>query len=385
MGLMAKKSFLRPRYFALQWHITERCNWHCRHCYQKENYTKEELPFENLLGIFRQYLRLIKHFGTLGPYRTRLVLGGGEPLLSKNLFLFLERIHKYNKYFLLALLSNGSLITEDNAKRLKSLGVKIFQLSLEGMEKNNDAIRGKGAFQKTIRAIKILVKNKINVVVCLTLTKANISDISALVRLCEKIGVSQLGMRRLVPIGRAGEIKSYLLKPFNLRSIYFYLEKLRKRLEREKSSLKLVGGCDESIFCQELNRPLVNCGVTEGRILTILPNGEVVACRRLPIKIGNAIEKDLLEIYYSSKELRQLRNLNNAFGSCKECLYFDGCLSGAKCISYAYFERISAPDPQCWKIFKGLPKPSLLKNKKDIIKRKEKIHFTLLPHLFRAD
>ncbi|MFA6358391.1 MAG: radical SAM protein [Candidatus Omnitrophota bacterium] len=383
MKLIVKNSNLRPRYFALQWHLTERCNWHCQHCYQEENHTKKELPLQDLVNIFRQYLRLIKYFGTLGPARTRLVLTGGEPLLRDDLFLFLEKIYKYNKYYSLALLSNGSLITDDNAARLKALGVKIFQVSLEGLEENNDAIRGKGAFQKTIKAIEILVKLKVNVVVCLTLTENNISDVPKLVCLCEKIGVSQLGLRRFVTIGRADGIKDCFLTPSRLKKFYLYLEQERKRLQKRKSKLRLIGGCDESIFCQELKRPLINCGVTEGRILTVLSDGQVVPCRRLPIKVGNALENNLRHIYYTSGKLKQLRNLNNIFKPCQECSYFDNCLSGARCISYAYFGRFSSPDPQCWKMFKSLPDPKLLRNKIDTIKRKERVHFTLLPHLFR--
>ncbi|MFC1658040.1 radical SAM protein [Candidatus Omnitrophota bacterium] len=374
---------LRPRYFTLQWHLTERCNWHCGHCYQEEEYTKKELPLKGLLAIFKQYLRLIRYFRTLGPERTRLVLAGGEPLLREDLFLFLEKIHQYKKYFFLSMLSNGSLLSNASARRLRLLGVEVFQVSLEGLEKNNDAIRGNGSFAKTLRAIEILTKAKIDVAVSLTLSKANLSDIPGLVRLCEQTGVSQLGIRRLVPMGRARTAKKNLLAPLSLKRFYLDLDKERSRLQRKKSNLKLVGGCDESVFASEVTRPLINCGVTESRILTILPNGEVIACRRLPIRLGNAMDKSLIDIYYNSKKLKQLRNLNNSFSSCRECPYFYGCLSGAKCVSYAYFGKISVPDPQCWQLFKRMPHPGFFQYKRDFIKREQKVHFTLLPYLFR--
>lgn len=379
MDLTTERLVFRPRYFILQWHITERCNWHCRHCYQEENYIKEELPFDKLLKIFRQYLDLIKYFGTLGPQRTRLSLTGGEPLLRKDFFLFLEKIYKYNKYFYLSILSNGSLLIKENAHRLKSLGVRAIQVSLEGMEKNNDAIRGQGAFQKTIRAIEILVESKINVSVSFTLTKQNILDVLPLVKLCEELGVWRIGIRRLVPIGRGSVLKDNMLSPRELRKIYFDIEKKRRELKTKNSNLRfIVRGCEESILSQDVERPLSFCGVIDGRALVILPSGDVIPCRRLPIKIGNVLEKDLLMLYYGSQKLKHLRNLNNAHQFCKKCFYFGSCLSGAKCISYAYFKKLYLPDPQCWRIFRELPKPDLFKRYEEKISRSYRVH----PHLF---
>jgi len=219
--------------------------------------------------------------------------------------------------------------------------------------------------------------------VCVTLNKQNISDASSLISLCEKLGVSQLGFRRLVPIGEGKQLIKSMLQPEELKDFYLYIESKQRQLMRKSSSLRLVGGCDESIFSPQASRPLINCGVTEGRILTILPNGDVTACRRLPIKIGNVLEKDLLDIYYTSNKLKQLMNLNNASRICKECLYFDACLSGAKCVSYAYFSKISVPDPQCRRLFKKLPDPAFFKKEKDKINKKYRFHFTLMPWLFK--
>jgi radical SAM protein with 4Fe4S-binding SPASM domain len=377
MNLAKKKLILRPRYFFLQWHITERCNWHCKHCYQEEDYIRKEVPFNRLIEIFKQYLRLIKCLGTIGYQRTRLSITGGEPLLREDFFLFLERIYKYNRYFFLSILSNGSLINKENARRLKALGVRAVQVSLEGKEQRNDYIRGRGSFQKTINAIKILVEAGIMTSVSLTLTKQNISDISYLIDLCEKNGISGLGLRRLVAIGRGRSLKSNLLSPMDLKKIYSYIEQKQKELKRKNSRLSLIRGCEEGIFSQQVNYPLNlnSCAVIEGRGLVVLPNGDLIPCRRLPIKIGNIFEKDLVTLYYTSDKLAQLRNLNNAHRLCKECPYFNYCLSGAKCISYNYFNKLSTPDPQCWRLFNELPKQNLFEKEKERVSRKHRISY----------
>lgn len=373
---------LNPLYFGLQWHITERCNWHCRHCYQQEDIDiNKELSLENLLKVFRQYLRLIRHFGTLGPHKARLSITGGEPLLRNDLFPFLKKIYKYNKYFSPTIFLNGSLITEENAERLKSLGVKEVQVSLEGLERNNDIIRGDGAYQKTMKAIKILVGLKINVAVSMTLTRQNVSDVPALIQICKNLGVRGLGLRRLVPIGRGRQLKDDILNPLELKKFYIYIQREKDKMKNKShgySLLHLTRGCEESMFSQEVKQPLNNCAVLDGRALVVLPNGDVVPCRRLPIKIGNVLDEDLIKIYYTSDKLKQLRNLNNASDLCSDCVYFDRCFSGAKCISYAYFNKISVPDPQCWRLFKKLPDPNLFKNMKDRLDEKQRVHFRLL-------
>ena len=102
----------------------------------------------------------------------------------------------------------------------------------------------------------------------------------------------------------------------------------------------------------------VNTCVAGYSSLTILPNGDVYPCRRLPIYVGNVLKQSLEEIFYKSKELRKLRNPGNINIRCQNCPYFDECLGGAKCVSYGYWKDSYLenpqflPDPQCWGLFK---------------------------------
>ncbi|MFH1338744.1 MAG: radical SAM protein [Candidatus Omnitrophota bacterium] len=374
---------LYPHYFYLQWHITERCNWRCRHCYQLESEKEnKELSLGNLLKIFRQYLRLIGYFNTLGPRRSRLSITGGEPLVRNDLFDFLKKISRYNKYFFLSIFTNGSLITREAAERLKALGVRQVQVSLEGLQRNNDIIRGDGAFLKTIRAVKILVGLNVNVAVSVTLTRKNVSDIPELIRLCKRLGVRGLGLRRLVPIGRGVRLMEDMLNPLELRRVYAYIQREWEKTNRQgrgHSLFRLSRGCEEGIFSREVNQPLNSCAVMDGRCLIVLHNGDVVPCRRLPIRLGNALEEDLIRIFYTSDRLRQLRNLNNASALCLDCSCFESCLSGARCISHAYFDKISVPDPQCWKLFKKLPAPNLYDGTVEKSSPRQRVHPRLLP------
>ncbi|MFA5411396.1 MAG: radical SAM protein [Candidatus Omnitrophota bacterium] len=355
MELTKNKLILRPLHFTLQWHITERCNWNCRHCYRPDEPAKKELPLKNLLEIFKQYLNLLEFLGKSGPHQARLSLTGGEPLLRDDLFLFLEKIHRHTNRFSLSILTNGSLIDKECAKRLKNLGVRVVQVSLEGATQQNDYIRSKGAFEKTVASLNALGRAGIVTVVSFTIRKSNVLDIPQLIKLCKDMRVSRLGLRRLVPLGRAQGMPAQLLSPKELRTLYLSIQKEERQLEKEKSPLMLARGCEEGIFSQETDYPTAACAIAEGRVLVVLPDGDVLPCRRLPIRLGNALEEDLVSLYYNSKVLTCLRNLNNAHPLCKECPHFNSCLGGARCVSYAYFHNPYAPDPQCWRLFDGLP------------------------------
>ncbi|OYT51559.1 MAG: hypothetical protein B6U76_10835 [Desulfurococcales archaeon ex4484_217_2] len=87
------------------------------------------------------------------------------------------------------------------------------------------------------------------------------------------------------------------------------------------------------------------CGA--GRIYAgIQPNGDVVPCVFLPIKVGNVREKEFREIWETSKTLLLLRRRELLKGFCGKCPYRNIC-GGCRARAYGYFRDILAPDPGC--------------------------------------
>jgi len=253
-------------------------------------------------------------------------------------------------------MSNGSFLTKENVKILKLFRVDSFQISLEGTEKTNDEIRGKGSFRKILKAIEILVWAGIPARVSVTLSKKNRSEIKELAKILSPLGVKSIGARRIVPWGSGVQFKEDVLEPNELRNFYKEVEEINKELIKKGYDLKVVGGCENGIFNDEISAldlmSFNHCGVADGRILTILPNGDVLPCRRLPIKIGNLYEKSLEEIYYSPL-YEAWRNKKDAPNECRSCSNFENCFGGAKCVTYAMTGK-TAPDVQCWKLFNNL-------------------------------
>lgn len=343
-----------PKSFILQWHITEKCNWHCKHCYQNEEDVINEEPVSKLQGIIGQYVSLIKRWG-INQEKARIHLAGGEPLLRKDFFELVEILHHHEKVFKWGVLSNGSLIDNNIAKKLKKFGAYFCQISIEGCEGTNDSIRGKGSFKKASHAVKCLVRQNIPVRVSLTFTERNIKDVPKLVNLFKDMGVSYFSTRRLVPQGRGKQFTKDMLNRKKLFQYYKWVEKTNKKLHVEKKKLRLNIGCDSGIFNNEKSKNSQIsknfCGILNGRILVVMPNGDVMPCRRLPIIIGNVFDKSLDKIWKSNL-LRKMRNMDSAHKVCKHCKNFENCFGGAKCVTYACTGKFFIPDVACLNSFK---------------------------------
>jgi radical SAM protein with 4Fe4S-binding SPASM domain len=124
----------------LQLHITERCNLNCAHCYLGEKRQKD-------LGIGL----IEKALDEFSPNGLKVLITGGEPLLHRDFWQVLELASRYPVR--IELLSNGTLITGEITKRLSEY-VHTVQISLDGMKRGHELLRGKGSFEGAVQGIR---------------------------------------------------------------------------------------------------------------------------------------------------------------------------------------------------------------------------------------
>lgn len=347
----------RPHRFSLQWHITDRCNWRCKHCYQTGEYLEKELDTVGLFHILNKYIDVLKLWRIQGYINVT----GGEPFIRKDFFQLLEKIHENRDIITgFGIMTNGSLINKKIARRLKELQVRMVQVSLEGMKETNDKIRGKGSFEKIVKAAKILVEEGIYTVISFTSTKTNYKDFPKVVELGKEIGVNVVWTDRLVPCGYGKQLRKDMLEPLEVKEFYESIHRISKKLMEERSKTHVP--TSRSLYflaTEDMIRPYV-CHAAE-TITVVMPNGDVLACRRMPIVVGNLMKQSFFEIWYSNEILWKLRDRNEINSLCKKCEYFERCMGGARCITYGYCGDPFAPDPQCWKAFEKLPSPEELR------------------------
>jgi len=126
--------------------ITLGCNLRCTHCLRNAT-----LPKSNECS-FKQWMKFIRAFRDFGG--RRITLTGGEPMIKTECFQIIEEAKRIG--FEVVLLTNGTLITEENARILGENCAEI-RVSIDGPNaETHDSIRGRGMFERAIAALRYL-------------------------------------------------------------------------------------------------------------------------------------------------------------------------------------------------------------------------------------
>lgn len=335
--------------FFVQWHLTERCNLRCAHCYQ----TGERQAEMGLSGIREAAVEVSdmleswsEAYGlSLSP---SFNVTGGEPLLRPDLFDILAALRQ--QAFEVCLLSNGTLIRNEEAQRLADL-VDGVQISIEGPEGVHDALRGSGTFRKAVKGVDALLARDVVVHLNVTLSALNVDYMEELLSLALNLGVQRIGFSRLVPHGKGKGLMSQMLTPERVREAYGMLSAFsNKRLQAGTGDpVASAMDTDDDTECGDV--PFGGCAAgTSG--LTILPDGTITPCRRLPIPIGNVTCDSIRQVWAESPVLEMLRSRSRYAGRCGTCGRWAAC-RGCRAIAYAHAtslgrEDFLGDDPQCF-------------------------------------
>jgi AdoMet-dependent heme synthase len=334
--------------FFIQWHLTERCNLRCIHCYQTES-NMDELSLFEAKEVVSEVSDMIGAWSDAYDisFSPSFNVTGGEPFLRADLFDILDEIS--SRGFEVHLLTNGVLVTRERAERLLGLGVRGVQVSIEGPEEIHERIRGKGTFSSSMEGVGHLLGAGLRVTLNVTLSNINAPFFIEIVRLASSLGVQRLGFSRLVPSGRGAGLLDHMLSKAEVKELYERISSLRV------DALEIVTGdpvASQMPFASEPEDmgsvPLGGCAAgTTG--LTLLPDGTITPCRRLYIPVGNVRRDSLREVWSRSEVLWQLRDRKSYKGRCGTCKRWASC-RGCRAISYAGsgWTDFLAEDPQCF-------------------------------------
>ncbi len=176
------------------WELTTGCNLRCIHC--RASATDLMSP-EDLST--RECLRIVDEIAAYSPLI--LVLSGGEPLWRRDVFEISK--HAVRKGLRVALATNGTLVDEAMAERIKDAGIVRVSISLDGSDRTtHDSFRGHdGAFDAAIRGLKCLQDLGISTQINTTVSKHNVHQLPEMVELAKKLKVDAFHLFLLVPVG----------------------------------------------------------------------------------------------------------------------------------------------------------------------------------------
>jgi radical SAM protein with 4Fe4S-binding SPASM domain len=335
--------------FFLQWHLTERCNLRCRHCYQGDTPVEEMPPAavkREIDGATEMLKAWESDYGvTVTP---SIHFTGGEPFLYEGLWDVIA--HARGQSYELALMSNGALITQEDARRASELGISDIQLSLEGEEGLHDAIRGRGSFAAMAQGVEQLVATGNRVIANVTLSRLNWDSIEETAQVAKSVGCHGIGFSRVVPCGRGKALVESLLSPQELKRAYQKIASLNSPAYEVLSGDPLAGTLMDLDFPSD-DLTLTGCSAGFSGV-TITSDGSVMPCRRIGLVAGNLKEKPLRAIWARSDLLWQLRTRESYHGKCGRCPRWASC-RGCRAVAYACSIAHGTPDlfaddPQCW-------------------------------------
>ncbi len=300
----------------MSWNVTRECNMKCSHCYinATEKKLANELTTQEGKNLMDQICKVSKPL---------LILSGGEPLLRPDIYELIE--YGTSRGLKMGLGSNGTLIDDEVAHKLKAAGIATVSISLDShIPAQHDEFRGvAGAWEKAVNACKALRKNNVLVQVNTTLTHENYNQIDDIMSLAEEIGVENFHLFFLVPTGRGTKLIDISPQKYeDMISTTFAKvanHKLNVRPSCAPQFMRIAKGMglDMRQWVRGCLAGLYYC--------RIYPNGDVTPCPYLPIKLGNVREKSFKEIWFNSPIFKALRDPNSLKGKCGVCEYRSLC------------------------------------------------------------
>jgi len=113
--------------------VTDRCNFRCVYCMPKHLFGSDHafLPRSELLS-YEEIQRLARSFSAIGVRKFRLT--GGEPLVRRDLERLIAMLGDIDGVEDISLTTNGSMLTLDKARALKSAGLDRITVSLDALD-----------------------------------------------------------------------------------------------------------------------------------------------------------------------------------------------------------------------------------------------------------
>ena len=329
------------RPYDVAWAVTSRCNLDCPHCSINAGANTtidDELTTE-------EGFSLIEDVAKLGP--VKFVFTGGEIFVCKDIFELLEYAASYD--MMIEVATNGILVDENVARRLKEIGVYEAAISMDGIGEAHDNFRGiKGTFEKAVRSIKACKKAGLKVHFHTTMSKMNLGELPKIVNLAEHLKVDRIYIGALIPVGRGAQISCECLLGEDMKQIFNFVVE-----QQPKTRVWLRPVCpqfwafleDEGLIDGNNGHKFIGCtaGISS---FHILPNGNVDLCAELPLPVGNVREKNFTTIIKEAKVFKKFRN-REITGKCNNCKYLHVC-GGCRARAFAVSGDALGEDPVCF-------------------------------------
>ena len=322
--------------------LTYRCNERCVHCYL-DHHDHGEMTTAEIKDLLDQ-------MADAGVFY--LTISGGEIMMRRDFFEILE--HARFRTFCIKLKTNGILIRQQEADRIKTLGVESVQVSIYShIPEVHDAItKLPGSLEQSIEAIRRLRAHGIQVTIANVLMVQNVNDFEGVRALANELGAKFTMDPTITPMMDGDRnVLDLNVDEGTLRDVF-----------RNQS---LVVGDIEEVCApplgpgeEDMDQMPCSAGHTA---CYVSPYGDVYPCVQFPLPSGNVRQMKFVDIWRDSPQLNEVRGITlGDLPSCSKCTHGATC---TRCPGLAYLEgNMRGPSYQdCEKSFArtGVPSENL--------------------------
>ncbi|MBR9682572.1 MAG: radical SAM protein, partial [Candidatus Aenigmarchaeota archaeon] len=268
-------------------HLTTDCNLKCKHCYHGDP-KSETLSYDTAKNVLDEMQDM---------QGLTVLLSGGEAMCYENFWKINDILPDYDMNFVL--LTNGTKITEENAKKLN---LNKVQVSLDGLKNGHDFMRGEGSYEKTINGIRNLKNAGKDVGIATMIHKNNINEFEMLEKLLFNYGINDWIVSAPFAAGRWEQYTKYSVDIETGSSMKKRYEKVGEGPHRSSGDYA--------------------CGT---HLLTIMADGTYASCALMEDRIGNVNDMSLEEAW-DKKEKIKLSELEE----CSDCESLKVCKGGCR-------------------------------------------------------
>lgn len=293
--------------------VTYACNMRCEFCYVGHDRVVKPLRTADM----KKVLYRIRHEAEIPS----VSFTGGEPTLRADL----EELVRYARGLGLwtNLITNGTLINAERARRLRAGGLCSAQVSVEGPDAAvHDRITGvSGSFENTMRGITYLKEAGIPVHTNTTVSRSNLDHLDRMIDLVRDAGLTRLSMNLMIPCGAALHRRDLWV---DYRDIGAHVLRLQRRARDSGVNFlwySPVPMCHFNPIAHGLGNKA--CAAVTG-LLSVNPAGEVLPCSSWQEPVGSLLAQSFRDIWRSSM-LAYFVNADYAPEQCHSCTLFNAC------------------------------------------------------------
>ncbi|MCD4655812.1 radical SAM protein [bacterium] len=304
--------------------ITDRCNIRCRFCYASclcsddSDQTIPVLPNDELTTRqFKKIIKIIRYDAGVPS----MSFTGGEPMLRKDIY-DLIRYAATDMGMRVNLITNGTLITEKKAHKLKVAGLASAQVSIESPDPliHDQLTQVKGSQARSIKGLKALVSAGIMVHFHATICSENSDSLIKMPEFAKDLCIDRFSLNMIIPVGRG---KDDILA-VRYRDMSTILQPIISAARKNDVKFMWYAPTPLCLFNPIAHR-LGNkgCAACEG-LLAIDPQGNVLPCSSWKEPVGSLLTDNFKSIWFGERA-RWLRGKEAAPAECDGCSDFSVC------------------------------------------------------------